>query len=122
MKYTEIKETEKTVHALVRLLKKYTDYDDLVKDLNECGGILNGYTVCISEFYDGDAKERGIDGSDGFDLDFGAMTFTIYRDNINNDFYVCENANYYIYCEKDDITDVEDIELGNDINEQIKGE
>lgn len=121
MKYTEIKETEKTVHALVRLLKKYTDYDELVKDLNECSGIINGYSVAIKEFWDGDAEERGLDGSDGFDLDFGFMVFTIYRDNVNTDWRLCENASYYIYNEQDDITDIEDIELGNDINEQIKG-
>lgn len=111
MKYTEINRVKQTVNALNRLLKKYTDYDDLVKDLQECDGIINGYTVCINEFWDGEAKELyNIDGSDGFDLDFGLMGFTIYRDG-KSGIKLNENASYYLYNEKEDFTDNIDIEL-----------
>lgn len=111
MKYTEINKVKQTVNALNRLLKKYTDYDDLVKDLQDCDGVINGYGVYINEFWDGDTKAiYGIEGSDGFDLDFGFMGFTIYRDE-KNGIRLNKNATYYLYNEKEDFTDIIDIEL-----------
>lgn len=111
MKYTENEMIKQTTETLKGILKNFNDYDELVSFFDNGKGLFDGYGYSINEFWDGDAKEfYGIDGSDGFDLDFGLMGFTIYRDG-KNGIKLNENASYYVYNEQEDDTDVIDIEL-----------
>lgn len=115
MKYTESETVKQIVDDLREFLSDYDNYDKLVEDLDKGTGVIkvlgHKYSYSINGFWDGDAKEfYGIDGSDGFDLDFGFMGFTIYRDG-KSGIRLCKNATYYEYESGQDFMGITDIEL-----------